>query len=141
MNYRETIRNMFTDEDGNYQMGLENAITPEDLLAELGIDTVDDKTYQIARIELNAICSQITREGYCAGGVGRSPTHYMIAKNPTEERMIVNNSAKNNIGRLTLYMKRGKNMINTRVVKALLNQLQNFIDEEDGEQLLLDNLE
>ena len=67
MNYRETIRRMWTDEDGNYKLGLENAITPEDLLEQMEITDYDERIYQTARIELNAVCVQICREGYCAG--------------------------------------------------------------------------
>jgi hypothetical protein len=139
MNYRKSIRDLWTDDDGNYKLGLENAITPEALLDAMGVDESDEKIYQIARIELNAVCIQICREGYCAGGIGRSPTHYFIAKNPSEERLIMQKSPISNIGRIKAYAMRGKNQLNQRVIAALINQMGNLLEEGDEFPLLEDD--
>ena len=140
MNYRKTIRDMWTDDDGNYKLGLDNAITPEALLEKMGIvaeDMEDERDYkelyQTARIELNAVCIQLCKEGYRAGGVSRTPTHYLIAKNPTEQRMLISARAKGNIGRLTLLKWRGDGIISHRMINGSINQLLPFIDEDEIE--------
>ena len=137
MNYRETIREMWTDKDGNYVLGLENNITPDKLIDTLGLDCNDEKIYNVARIELNAICCQICNDGYVAGGIGRNPTHYFIAKNPSERKLIAQKYASNNIGRLKMQMIRGDGYINQRMIKASINTLLALV-EDDEEQLELE---
>ena len=133
MNYRQAIKDLWTDDDGNYKLGLENAITPERLLAHMGIENWDERTYQCARVELNAVCTMVMKECYVAGGISRTPTHYLIAKNPTEEGYILRGAAQKLIGRLRNFQRRGKNQLNGRVVVALINQASSLCEDEREE--------
>ena len=143
MNFRKTIIGLWTDDDANYKIGLENGITPEKVLSEMGIKWNGDRRdykYQQARVELNVVCSILCKEGYKAGGIGRCPTTYIIAKNPTEQRLMLTNSAQNNIGRVVNYMRRGDGLIVKKLSEKLIRELLEFIpgeEKEDDEQMQL----
>lgn len=140
MTYREAIRDLITDEDGNYKVGLEHAVTPEGVLDYMGVEYSDrgDKTYQQARVELNAVMTQANREGYHAGGISRTPTHYFIAKDPSEQRLLIASRSSNNIGRLQNMAYRGKGVMNTRKLSQLIALLEKFDEPEEDYGLLLD---
>jgi len=134
MKYREAIRDLWTDENGDYKLGLEHAITPEMVLQEMGFDNPDKDIYQIARTEINAVCYQICREGYVAGGISRSPTHYLIAKNPSEKKLISQKTVKNNVGRLRIEMIRADGFVNKRMMQGSINTLLKLIEDTEEEQ-------
>jgi len=133
---RKTIYATMIDEEGNYKIGLENAVTPEKIIELSGSTWNGDrgnKFYQCVRIELNAVCAILCKQGYCAGGIGRCPTHYFIAKNPSEELLITAKSARYTYGRIVLIGKRGKNIIAKRAISAIQNQLIPLLDIEESE--------
>jgi hypothetical protein len=142
MTYREAIRDLITDEEGNYKVGLEHAVTPEDVLEYMGVEYDDrgDKQYQQCRVELNAVMTQANREGYQAGGISRAPTHYFIAKDPSEQRLLIASRSGNNIGRLQNMAYRGRGVMNTRKLTQVIALLSKFEEPDDDYNLLLDYL-
>ena len=135
MNYRETIRKYFTDDEGNYILGVDEGITPEKLLKACNLP-FDQETAEgrerinRARIELNAFMTKLLFEGYCGGSTGRSPTIYFIARNKAERKMMLAKTAKNLIGRLHNAMIRGKGLIPELPIKRTQKMLSPFIPQE-----------
>jgi hypothetical protein len=149
---RFTIRAMMTDDSNNYLIGIENGITPEMVLNKLGYFKESSepyewsKRYNHATVELNTIMQEITRNGYVAGGMSRSPTYYFIARkgNKREEGLILYRKVKNTTGRMKVIKEVGRNMIDvkkvTQAIRFLEKISQSLEDNPDQSQGMLEGL-
>ena len=130
-NWQDYLREEFTDDYGNYLLGIENGKTPEYLLQKKGIEINTDvaegrELYNIVRSHINAFMKEVRKKGYSAGSVSRSPSTYFIAKNDSERKMLINKAALNNIGRLNTIKRNGQNLITDKNVNKVQKQLEEF---------------
>ncbi len=135
MNWSKKILDHYVDDNGNYKLGVENGMIPEELLELMKLPSLkktaaDREIYQLARMGLNAFMIKVTREGYPSGSCSRSPSLYFIAKNKEERRMLLNKTSKNIIGRLQLTKLRGEDLISDRAINKVQKQLEEFIPPE-----------
>lgn len=126
--WRHKIINLYTNNKGKYLRGWGNSKTPEDLLNAMNIPwngSRDEKIYRKAQSELNRFCVDLLDKGYIAGGISSRPTHYTIAENEKEIKMIFCNRKNQVIGRIKNLMKRGKDLISLQAPQKLIEDLIN----------------
>lgn len=138
LSWQDTIKRHFVDWTGNYKMGVSNGMTPQKLLKMRGLpyDPLTAEGREIinrARIELNAFTIRCTNDGYVAGAVGREPTTYFIAESKSEIRLILRRSSVNLGGRVTMFLERGKDVLqleDQKKIKKTAKLLDSFSPDE-----------
>ena len=134
MKWTETVRLLFSDDDGEWKPGLTNGVTVDSALHQLGIDAVPvDREYRTMQITLNTFCKQRCKEGLVAGGIGRSPTVYFIAANPSEKWLIALSRARGLVGRMQMAHLRGQGLYDTRTLVGAANLLMKQMDKSQEE--------
>jgi hypothetical protein len=134
MSKADTIRDRWTDDNGNWRKGYDNAITAPMIVEAEGGDPTDKRDVAIAQMAINDfIVRQLLRRGIVAGGIERCPRKYMIAANALEEKVLGIDCIRKNQGRIRNMRIRTRKIsgVGTRVT-ALLEYNQMLLDKEDS---------
>lgn len=141
--WQTVIRDLVTDAEGNLLTGQAHQITPDQVLAKMGLRRrAEDmtelawfKAYGQAQGEMNYFYNKLTRNGFngkavIAGGINRAPTFYIIASNRYEERLITGKKIRRVVGGLRQLSATGRNVLpNVRRVEQLAGDLDRAADE------------
>jgi hypothetical protein len=142
MKWQQVIMDLFTDEEGNLKMGQANQVTPDQVLAKMGIRRKAEgmselawfKLYGQAGIELNYFCRVLTERGHngkpvIAGGINKAPTFYIIAANIYEQRLINAPKMRRAANGLKRLASSGRNVLpNIRKMDQLATDLDKAAD-------------
>ncbi len=136
-----TVREMMTDEDGNYKIGIPNAGTAPALLKRLGLPLDDLRLQQRAAGTFLEFCNRVNKEEranghrYYAGGIGHMPRCYIIAKNPKEASLIIFDNLSQPIGHLIRMELRMNGIMDSRQVETARKKLESIKDTLGNENL------
>lgn len=85
------VKGMIFDEEGKCLIkGLDNAISVEKILKREGFkEPFDREVYRACQGAVNYIMRRLREKGVAAGAIGRAPSIYLVAQNPTEKRLML----------------------------------------------------
>lgn len=133
-NFTSTIRDWFVGNDGEYVCGLENGRTVVELLDIYSVPYDDLRLRIQGQGAFSSFMRIVRRHGYKAGGIGREPRIYFIAKNPSEERLLLLANIPMKLGHLQTIMQLAGGHIDTRQLKGATNRLLQFQSEVNASE-------
>lgn len=131
-------KNMLFDESGKLLiLGIPNGLTVEKVLQAEGYKgAVDSRLYQGCQISINYIMRQLreAENSLPAGSVGRNPTVYFVAANPTEKRlMFAQTCGRGVIGHLKRIAHHGRAIgLDVRAIERTTKQIEEIKSEQEG---------
>lgn len=141
--FQKYMRDVFTDDEGDLLVGIENGKTIEGLLLNKGIE-VDlsipegREFYSSVQIQVNYFMGKVRKLGYPAGSVSRSPSYYFIAKNESERKLLLHKQSRNIIGRLNTLKINGRGIISIRSINKIQKELSLIKEELISEDFMLE---
>lgn len=71
-----------------YNSGIENSFIVDDIIQDMGLE-INADTHRSIQVQINQELKRYRDNKILAGGIGRAPTKYLIAKTPEEEQSLL----------------------------------------------------